>query len=263
MGSPQKILPQVRKELEVSGPSWLNDFFAGIMLVVAAFSVGRLIVARVWSRPTHVDVDVAHVLMGVAMAGMFDSAINPVPSGVWETAFAGLSLWFVWRCYQFVIDPGTETQYDDHVHRLSRRLIHLVMSLAMVYAYSAAATPEGASTSGGMAMSGATGTTADFVGIPLLFLVALLVSAIWELDGIGRFSPAQTRRPQPSPVLVPTGSAIRRSDAPEPAELLSGASIDGNVAETVLLRPWLAPRLEAGAHIAMTITMGYMLVLLL
>jgi hypothetical protein len=247
----------------VSGTSWLNDFFAGVMLVVAAFSVGRLIVARAWSRPTHVDVDVAHVLMGVAMAGMFDSAINPVPNGVWETAFAGLTLWFVWRCYQFVIDPGTETQYDDHVHRLSRRLIHLVMSLAMLYAYLAVATPEDTSNSGGMAMSGATGTTADFVGIPLLFLVALLVSAIWELDGIGRFSPAQTRRPQPSPVFVPTGSTTQLSDDSGSAESLSEVSSYDKVAETVQLRRWLAPRLEAGSHIAMTITMGYMLVLLL
>jgi Domain of unknown function (DUF5134) len=246
----------------LSAPSWLGDFFAGVMLVVAGYSSGRLTAARAWSRPIHVDVDVAHILMGLAMAGMFVPAINPIPSDAWVAAFAALALWFVWRCYQFVIDPGTKTSYDEHVHRLSRRLIHLVMSLAMLYSYLATPTPVGHSPSEGMAMSGATGTTADFVGIPLLFLVALLASAIWQLDGIGRFTLAKTIRPEPSPVFSSIGSETLPADGSR-AGVHSRPGEDGGTTGPEPRPPWLAPRLEAGAHIAMTITMGYMLVLLL
>ena len=105
----------------MTNPVWLNDFFAAVMLAVALYSAGRLVVARVWSRPTHRDVDVAHVLMGTAMAGMLVSDLNPIPNGLWEVVFSSLAAWFVWRCYQFVRDPSTGIEYHQHVHRLSRR----------------------------------------------------------------------------------------------------------------------------------------------
>ena len=216
----------------MSGPDWLDDCFAAVMLVVAVYSAGRLVAARSWSRPSHADVDFAHVLMGVGMAGMLSSAINPVPAGVWEVVFTGLVGWFAWRCYRFVTRLGVEGQDPDHVHHFSHWLTHLVMAVAMLYMYLVAATPSGPSRDAGMAMNGATGTTADFVGLPLLFLAVLLASGVWELDGIGRFSPA-----------LSTGSVAG----------------DGSVAT----RRWLAPRLEAGCHIAMCITMAYMLVLIL
>src|SRR5271157_4656164 len=112
----------------MSNPGWVDGIFAGLMLIVAANSVGRLVAARAWSRPIHRDVDVAHVLMGTAMAGMLVADLNALPTGVWEIVFSALAVWFVWRCYQFVVDPGSEP-YHEHVHRLSRRVIHLVMSL--------------------------------------------------------------------------------------------------------------------------------------
>jgi hypothetical protein len=232
---------------ELSGPVWLNDVFAGVMVAVALYSVGRLIAARAWARPIHTDVDIAHVLMGTAMAGMLVSAINPIPNGVWEVVFSVLAAWFVWRCYQYVTDPAIDARLDDHVHRLSRRVIHLVMSLAMLYMYLAAATPT-VGTIDGMTMGSASGTTADFVGIPFLFLCALFASAIWELDGIERFAP----RPSDSlalPELVRSGSHGPSTGSPPTSE---GTGDPGT-----LDTPWLAP------HVAMCITMGYMLVLML
>src|SRR5580704_12864130 len=127
------------------------------MLMVAAYSVGRLVAARAWSRPIHRDVDVAHVFMGMAMAGMLVADLNPIPSGVWEFVFSALAVWFVWRCYQFLVNRGGETHYHEHVHRLSRRVIHLVMSLAMLYMYMAMV-PSEARSGGSMAMGAATGT---------------------------------------------------------------------------------------------------------
>ncbi len=91
----------------MTNPGWLNDIFAAVMIAVAAYSAGRLVAARRWSRPTHRDVEVSHILMGTAMAGMLVSDLNPLPVGVWEVVFSVLAAWFVWRCYQFVRDPST------------------------------------------------------------------------------------------------------------------------------------------------------------
>jgi len=236
----------------VTNPGWLNDIFAAVMIAVAAYSAGRLVAARRLSLLTHRDVDVAHILMGTAMAGMLVSDLNPLPVGVWELVFSVLAGWFVWRCYQFVRDPSTGLAYDQNVHRLSRRLIHLVMSLAMLYMY-LAALPAAVGSGGSMAMGAATGATANFVLLPLAFIVALFASAIWELDKIGHWSASRTAQGQRAPALAavgggpPTVSAISASD--------DGAGRPAN--------PWLAPRLEGASHIAMCVTMGYMLVLML
>jgi hypothetical protein len=234
----------------------LNDGFATVMLAVALYSAGRLVAARAWSRPIHVDIDVAHVLMGVAMAGMLDGRINPIGSGVWEVVFSLLGLWFLWRCYQFLVDPGTGFGYDEHVHRLSRRLIHLVMSSSMLYMYLAAA-PVTAGSDGAMAMR-ATGSTSRFVGLPLLFLISLLASGIWELDGIDRFRPSRAAH---EPVAAYAGSH-------RPVEEFDGVPEVGGGNNQVEpgarpTNPWLAPRLEGASHIAMCITMAYALVLML
>ncbi len=236
----------------MSNPSWLNDIFAGVMVAVAVYGVGRLVAARRWSRPTHQDVDVAHVLMGTAMAGMLVSDLNPIPSGVWETVFSVLSVWWIWRCYQFIRDPSTGLGYEQHVHRLSRRLIHLVMSLAMLYMF-LAAVPAAVGSGGSMAMGAATGATANFVLLPLAFIVALFASAIWELDRIGLWSSRSTQD-RVAPVLASVGSG-------SPAASDNANGTDDRPDEGC--PPWLAPRLEAASHIAMCVTMGYMLVLML
>ncbi len=243
----------------MSNPVWLNGVFAGLMLIVAAYSVGRLVGSRAWSRPIHRDVDVAHMLMGTAMAGMLVSDLNPVPSGVWELVFSVLAVWFVVRCYQFVVNPDSETYYHEHVHRLSRRVIHLVMSLAMLYMY-LAASPSEVGSGGSMAMGAATGTTTDFALLPAGFILALLVSAIWQLDELGRFSSSSAYRVR-SPALTTVGAGPsssaewkRATEVP-----LEGPSING----TADAPAWLAPRLEAGSHIVMCLTMAYMLILML
>jgi hypothetical protein len=243
----------------MSNPGWLNGIFAGAMLIVAAYSAGRLVAARAWSRPIHRDVDVAHVLMGTAMAGMLVSDLSPIPSGVWEVVFSALAVWFLWRCYQFVVNPGSETYYHEHVHRLSRRVIHLVMSLAMLYMYMATV-PSEVRSGGSMAMGAATGTTADFALLPAGFVLALIVSAIWQLDAIGRLSLSahQVRR---IPALSTVGTASSGFTEQEEANEvpIDGYSVDDNADAPA----WIAPRLEAASHIAMCLTMAYMLILML
>jgi len=231
----------------VSSPPWLDDSFAAVMAAVAVYSLGRLAAARAWSRPTHRDVDLAHVLMGTAMAGMLVSALDPLARGVWVVVFALVTLWFVWRCYRFVTEHGVDGRDEDHVHHLSHYLTHLVMACSMLYMYLAATSPRPGS-GGGMAMGAATGSTVDFVGLPLLFLTVLLASGVWELDGIERFAP------RPAPVaLAVTGWPAAAEPGPT----------DGPGHPGEDQRRWLSPRLEAGCHIAMCVTMAFMLVLML
>lgn len=56
----------------MTGPSWLADVLAAVVISVALFSAGRLIASRGRPRRGEVDADGVHVLMGVAMAGMLD-----------------------------------------------------------------------------------------------------------------------------------------------------------------------------------------------
>jgi hypothetical protein len=252
----------------MSGPGWLADLFAGVMILVAVYSAGRLVIAHLRSRLTHVDVDLAHVMMGAAMAGMLVSAINLLPAHVWEGVFTVLALWFLWRCHEFVAQHGFKGQDDDHVHHLSHYATHEVMALAMLYMYLAAAPRSNLSANGSMP-TGPTGTAADFVGLPLLFLVVLLSSGIWELDGIERFSPTRARR-IPELALTSVASTAPLASA-STAPLASGEALqasspleEGQTLGRRSERPqWLAPRLEAACHIAMCITMGYMLIVML
>jgi hypothetical protein len=247
----------------VSGPGWLNNSFAVVMAAVAVYSAGRLGAARAWSRPTHVDIDISHILMGTAMAGMLASGIDPVPNGVWEVVFAVLASYFVVRCYRFIGEHGVEGEDEDHVHHLSHYLTHLVMAGSMLYMYSAAV-PAPAGTSGsGMAMGAATGTTADFVLLPLGFLLVLLASGVWELDGIQRFSSGRRPRDESEMALA---AARPRSliAAPDGSMDRPGTGVGGLRRATDRSGTrWLAPRLEATCHIAMCITMGFMLILML
>jgi hypothetical protein len=234
----------------VTNPSWLNDIFAAIMLAVATYSAGRLVAAHQWSRQTHKDVDIAHILMGVAMGGMLVADLNPLPNGLWEVIFSLLSAWFILRCYQWVRDPNTGIRNDQNVHRLSRRLIHLVMSLAMLYMY-LAAVPTAVVPGGSMAMGAATGATTNFVLLPLVFIVSLLASAIWELDRLGHLSSSRPTR-APAFASMAGGAPTRSEDADVSDQGVDKAGIS-----------WLAPRLEGACHIAMCVTMGYMLILML
>ena len=243
----------------MSGPGWLADLFAGVMILVAVYSMARLVIAHARSRLTHVDVDLAHVMMGAAMAGMLVSSINLLPADVWESLFAMLALWFLWRCREFVAQHGFKGQDDDHVHHLSHYATHEVMALAMLYMYLAAPTRSGVLGNGGMPMS-STGRAADFVGLPLLFLIVLLSSGIWELDGIERFPPTRARQVAADFALVGSAAPLMPGE-----ELSTSPSLEED--QSLRLSPerpqWLAPRLEAACHIAMCITMGYMLIVML
>ena len=111
----------------MSGPHWLADTFAALLLGTAAYCVGRLVMARMRPRAVEHDVDMVHVVMGIAMAGMLVPAVDPVGNRSWEVVFVAAMAWFAWRAFREVL-----------VHRATRsavghHLVHAVTCGAMVY----------------------------------------------------------------------------------------------------------------------------------
>jgi len=243
----------------VAQPTWLAYSFGVVMVAVSLYCVAWLIAARRRSHPKHVDVNVAHVAMGLAMAGMLVPRLKVLPDGLWEAGFVAMSLWFAWQAARLVAHHVGLRVEVSRRHGLSHNLIHLVMGLAMVYMY-LAAVPAGTAAGSALSMTGPTGAAANFVGLPLLFVAILFASAVWQLDGLSRYAPVRGHLvgavatggvPRAERHGSPDASGPPVGEAPRP---LAAASAPGQ---------WLAPRLEMGCHIVMCITMGYMLILML
>ena len=236
----------------MGGPAWLTDIFAAVMITVAAYCTSRLVVARWWRRPTDVDSDGAHVVMGVAMAGMLVTGLRFGSAGLWEAVFAAAAGWFGWRFLR-VRRGAPLSQW-----RCPQPGPHLVECGAMVYMYLAvpavAAAAKGAA--GGMGGMPATGAR---------FSVLALVLALFMFGYVARVGDRLTVR---APVLagaVPAASrpeasgALMTATGPEPAAAASPGGCGGGSHG----RPYLAPRCAAMCKIAMGITMGYVLIMML
>ncbi len=239
-------------------PSFLIDFLAALMLAISTYFAGRLVAARAWHRKIHVEVNVTELVMGVAMAGMLLPALNALPNGLWETIFTGIALWFIYRNVRFVSRHGfVGGDMIVRHHRLHYPL-HVVMSLSMLYMY-LAASPIGAG-HGQMSMAAPTGTTSDFVALPLLFAALLLGFSVWQLDGINRLRPAPLAVDALDPDMVtspPSEPKSAHSADPDSASLTETDPL-----ERWQVDRWLAPRLETGCLIAMSITMAFLLILM-
>jgi hypothetical protein len=219
----------------VARPAWLAYGFVAVVAAVSIYSVGRLALAKRLGRRDHVAVTTSHALMGLAMVGMLVPRWNWIPAGAWELVFGVLASYFFAMSVRFVAQHGFGGIESGHGHHVSHTLIHAVLDCAMLYMYWLGM-PITGSRGIEMAMSGPP-TSAGDPGLTLLLIAILLASAVWQLDAIGRFSPASEL-------------ALRASGGAAP--LPAGAD----------RRPWLAPRGEVACHVAMCLSMGYMLVLM-
>jgi hypothetical protein len=218
----------------MGGPAWLTDIFAAASLAVAVYCAGRLAAARRWHRPTELDTDGAHVVMGVAMAGMLVSGLRTLPSAIWEVVFATGVAWFGYRMLQ------ARRGAQPSPWRSSHPLPHLVECAAMVFMFLILpASVAVKATSGGMTMT-ATESRFSFLTLPLaLFLFGYVV---WLGDRVTLHAPALAL------ANAPAGSnSGHGSGNPSPATTQS----------------YLAPRCAVICKITMGITMGYMLILML
>ncbi len=272
-------------------PSWILDTFAAIMLAVAAVSGGRLVAARPWQHRTRravlADIDVAHLLMAIAMAGMLVSGLRTLPGGAWEVVFGVMTAWFAYRVARDAQVSGVRALSGGHC---APHLIHAGAMLYMVVAVSAPVA-HGSGGMGGMG-GGLSGMgTLELPFLALLFALALVGYGIWDLDQVsgpgtsGHYSLAVARvAPPPGPVLAGVGAtaagaaasgasaglgraaASGEASAPmaaapvaEPAEIAQVPSASGPADGTGVLAPWVA----TGCRIAMGVTMAFMLVIMI
>src|SRR5438552_5525393 len=218
----------------MGGPARLTAIFAAASLAVAVYCAGRLVAARRWHRPTELDTDGAHVVMGVAMAGMLVSGLRTLPSAIWEVVFAAAAVWFGYRMLQ------RRRGAQPSPWRSSHPLPHLVECAAMVFMFlilpSAAA---GAATSMSMTMT-ATESRFSFLTLPLaLYLFGYVV---WLGDRATLHAPALALAAAPASASAGSGpghGSGSGSGSPSPSPSPQPA------------RPYLAPRCAAICKITM------------
>jgi hypothetical protein len=214
----------------MAGPSWLPGVFAAVMIVVAAYSAGRLAVSRLQGRVTESDADGLHVVMGVAMAGMLVPRLNVLPAGVWAAAFTAAAAWFGWRAIlpQRLRAGGSRCRFP---------LPHLIECVAMLVML----LPVGATRSGAMprmampGMAAPAGLAGRLPAIAVVLVLFMIGYIIWTTDRLAS--------------LVRAGHSAAGHGAAGPGR------------NRGQLLP-LAPGLAACGKIAMSITMGYMLLLM-
>lgn len=222
----------------MASPAWLTAIFAAASLAVAVYCAGRLVVARRGHRPTELDTDGAHVIMGVAMAGMLVSGLRTLPSAIWEVVFAAAAVWFGYRMLQ------ARRGAQSSPWRSSHPLPHLVECAAMVFMFLILPAAAGAATSSMSMTMTATESRFSFLTLPLA--VYLFGYVVWLGDRVTLHAPALALATAPASAGPRPGyGSGSGSPSPEPAH------------------PYLAPRCAAICKITMGITMGYMLILML
>jgi hypothetical protein len=229
----------------VGGPSWLAGILAAIMIVTAAYCASRLVLARAQRRPAERDVDLVHTVMGVAMAGMLVSWLNPLPDRLWAGMFAGGTAWFGWRAWGGRRARVTAAGHGRPAHR--HAVPHFVMCGAMVYMLLAV---RAAGPGPGPAMAGPA-AAGRFPLLALVFALFMVGYVMWQADRL----PAVARAARAAPALEPvTRSGAGPATAPDVAGPDRAAQPGPRA---------LSPGLAACCQIAMGVTMGYMLILML
>jgi hypothetical protein len=233
-----------------------------VVIAVALFSAVRLAASRGRRWRGEMDADITHVLMGVAMAGMFVPRLSTLPVPAWETVFAAAGLWFGWRVGQVRHDGlSGHSGHGDHGPALSSHgdhggypgfagrycrhpLPHLIDCVAMMYMlWAVPVLRPAAALVAGSGMSGAAGG----VRLPALGLaLALCICGyvVWLADRIQVLAPAAPGTP-----AVPLAGRSLLADR----ALLA-------VQPKLAVRPMLAPRVATCCKIAMGLAMGVMLI---
>jgi hypothetical protein len=222
-------------------PAWLLDIVAAIMLAVSAVSAARLIAARAWRAGSSLtDVDIAHLLMGIAMAGMLVSGLTTLPDIAWEIIFGLLTAWFVSRVAAEIRAYGIRRSLSD-----GHCAPHLFHSAAMLYMYLAITAPASGGTGGMAGMGGAGGTgmpTLEYPTLALLFALVLSGYSVWDID---RLSGSSLEDPSPEEAGAGGGRVSPDRALPPAASVL------------------LSRGTATGCRIAMGVAMTFMLIIMI
>jgi Domain of unknown function (DUF5134) len=245
----------------MTGPSWLAGTFAAVMILTAAYSASRLAVSRLRGQATEFDADALHAVMGAAMAGMLVPRLSVLPDGVWVTVFGIGAAWFGWHALRAAgigISSGSLCRFP---------VPHLIECFAMLYMLLAVHSPGPARGGAPMAMTGM-GTSAGPAGFPALAVVLALFMLgyiVWTTDRLTALARAKATVAHPDSSLDLFSVAAAPSTAPDNGAggAVSTSAVAGSAPSGQAGRPVLAPKLAVCGKLAMSITMGYMLILML
>jgi Domain of unknown function (DUF5134) len=227
----------------MGNPSWLYYLFAVAMLAVAAYGACLLAISFSLNDPLGRDIDIAHLFMGVAMAGMFVADWAFWPSGFWELVFFLLMVWFIFRSIQSIQLFGLHVPHQG---------IHAAMSFAMLMMYWF---PMGSSTTGmSMSMSSSSHAILD-PGIGLLLAFLFFGSAIFTLASPNKGASHHGTHVLPHVRVLATAGAPSEDGAEEVGSFRHATS--GPLARIT------SPVLEDLSHVVMCVGMGFMLILML
>ena len=208
----------------MTGPGWLAAALAAVMLATAIYCTGRLAVSRRWRRSTELDADSVHAVMGVAMAGMLVRRLSPLPATVWQAVFAIAAAWFGYQAVQSWRRNTASSRWQS-----PHPVPHLVESAAMIYMLAALPGSWPGWPGQAMAMPGMGGgrpaDSGSLLALALVLALFMIGYVLWTADHLTSLVRATA-----------TATAVHNA---------------------------LAPRLAACYKIAMGITMGYMLILML
>ena len=267
----------------MSVPAWLLDIFAAVMLVVAAVSAARLAIAWRGGRRSDpdADIDVSHLLMGLAMAGTLTASLSTLPWGGWEVIFGALTAWFAYRVAREYRGRGLRALVSEH------HAPHLLHSGAMLYMF--LALRGSASHAGATAVPAMPGMSAAGLRLPTLALLFAFLLCAYVVADLDRVPPPPalarlhlaTSAPAPSMALAgapvsaaPTLATSATTPAPPATATTPAAPVPPPPATTSAppaaaaspasvapaLAGLLSPGVARGARIAMGITMAFMLI---
>lgn len=235
----------------MGGPAWVSDALAAVMLLIAAYSVGRLAAAAPMRRRSERDVDAFHVAMGVSMAAMLTNGLTRFSADAWAILFACATVWFA-LCLPWAMANRSSQRSSVH-HCIS----HLVSSGAMVYMLLALPAGSGA----GGSMRAVTAMAMGATKLPLLALIfALVISASTVMYAYRSFLRRLRRSPSSSVLDIAGAGALSvslvRWGPPSHVSLVETLTPQTRAAEPA---PFLAPHLSAAAQVLMGLVMAYML----
>jgi len=224
-------------------PSWLYYLFGALMLCVAAYCTVVLVLAALSRQTAGWDVEVHHLIMGVAMAGMFVTGWSFGPSVIWELLFAALLVWFVMQAGRSVL------AYGPH---LPHTAVHALMNLAMLLMYWFPMGASQGSTSTPMSPAAAADRVDPGLGFVIAFL--LILAAVFTLASERKGCSVYGTHLKLSAATAPSV----RVRAPGEVSRYGPMSPVGSLQRRVST-PWLLDT----SHVVMCIAMGFMLVLML
>jgi hypothetical protein len=251
----------------MAGPSWLAGTFAAIMILTAAYSASRLATSRRWGRATEYDADALHAVMGTAMAGMLVPRLNMLPGTAWAAVFGAAAAWFGWHAIRArgIGTPGRS--------RCRYPVPHLIECATMLYMLLPLHDSRPAHGGTAMAMPGMASSAGpgSFPALAVVLALFMLGYIVWTTDRLTTLARAKTTAPdpgsnrdhQPSMPILAAAPAYHAAHPPGTPAATVTRPREQTQHRDQAGRPPLAPKLAACGKIAMSITMGYMLILML